>query len=75
MVYTQYIDGALTPLINRESWTNYNPSTNTLIGEVYQANDQDVEAAVLSSEKAFHVWRNKTGAERGRVLILSLIHI
>ena len=69
MVYTQYIDGALTPLINRESWTNYNPSTNTLIGEVYQANDQDVEAAVLSSEKAFHIWRNKTGAERGRVLI------
>lgn len=69
MVYTQYIDGALTPLINRESWTNYNPATNTLIGEVYQANDQDVEAAVLSSEKAFHIWRNKTGAERGRVLI------
>ena len=69
MVYTQYIDGALTPLINRESWTNYNPATNTLIGEVYQANEQDVEAAVLSSEKAFHIWRNKTGAERGRVLI------
>ncbi len=69
MVYTQYIDGALTPLINRESWTNYNPATNTHIGEVYQANDQDVEAAVLSSEKAFHIWRNKTGAERGRVLI------
>ena len=69
MVYTQYIDGTLTPHLNRESWTNYNPATNTLIGEVYQANEQDVEAAVLSSEKAFHIWRNKTGAERGRVLI------
>lgn len=69
MVYTQYIDGTLTPHLNRESWTNYNPATNTLIGEVYQASEQDVEAAVLSSEKAFHIWRNKTGAERGRVLI------
>ena len=69
MVYTQYIDGTLTPHLNRESWTNYNPATNTLIGEVYQANEQDVEAAVQSSEKAFHIWRNKTGAERGRVLI------
>ena len=69
MVYTQYIDGTLTPHLNRESWTNFNPATNTLIGEVYQANEQDVEAAVLSSEKAFHIWRNKTGAERGRVLI------
>ena len=69
MVYTQYIDGTLTPHLNRESWTNHNPATNTLIGEVYQANEQDVEAAVLSSEKAFHIWRNKTGAERGRVLI------
>jgi betaine-aldehyde dehydrogenase len=38
------------------------------LGEVYQANDQDIEAAVHSSEKAFHSWRTKTGAERGRVL-------
>ena len=68
MVYTQFIDGALTTSSNRESWINYNPATNQPLGEVYQANDQDIEAAVHSSEKAFHIWRTKTGAERGRVL-------
>ncbi len=69
MVYTQFIDGALTRDSARESWINYNPATNLPSGEVYQANDEDINAAVDSSEKAFRVWRDKTGAERGRVLI------
>src|SRR5919112_1883192 len=68
MVYTQFIDGALTAGSGRESWINYNPANNNALGEVFQANDQDIEAAVNSSEKAFHIWRTKTGAERGRVL-------
>ena len=68
MVYTQFIDGALTPASNRESWINYNPANNNPLGEVCQANEQDIEAAVHSSEKAFHIWNTKTGAERGRVL-------
>lgn len=69
MVYSQFIDGALTTDSNRESWINYNPADNTPLGQVVQANEQDIEAAVSSSEKAFNIWRNKTGAERGRVLI------
>lgn len=68
MVYTQFIDGALTSGSKRESWINYNPANNTPLGEVYRANEEDIEAAVNSSEKAFHIWKNKTGAERGRVL-------
>lgn len=67
-MYTQFIDGALTSNSNRESWINCNPANNTPLGEVFQANDEDIEAAVNSSEKAFHIWKNKTGAERGRVL-------
>src|SRR6476659_135768 len=69
MVYTQFIDGALTTGSNRESWINYNPANNNPLGEVCQANDQDIEAAVNSSEKAFHIWKSKTGVERGRVLL------
>jgi betaine-aldehyde dehydrogenase len=68
MLYTQFIDGALTTNSNRESWINYNPANNEPLGEVLQANDQDIEAAVNSAENAFHSWRAKTGAERGRVL-------
>ncbi|HEV3250400.1 MAG TPA: betaine-aldehyde dehydrogenase [Puia sp.] len=74
MLYTQFIDGAPTTGSNRESWINYNPANNNPLGEVCQANDQDIEAAVNSSEKAFHIWHNKTGAERGRVL-LKVAHI
>src|SRR5215207_8994689 len=69
MVYTQFIDGALSTGSNRETWINYNPADNIPLGEVCQANRQDIEAAVHSSEKAFHIWKNKTGAERGRVLL------
>lgn len=69
MAYTQFIDGALTKESNGESWINYNPANNESLGEVYQANEHDIEAAVDSSEKAFHTWKIKTGAERGRVLL------
>ncbi len=69
MEYTQFIDGVLTGNSNRESWVNYNPAHNSPLGEVFQANDQDIDAAVNSSEKAFHAWRAKTAAERGRVLL------
>lgn len=69
MVYTQFIDGALTTGSNRETLINYNPADNTPLGEVCQANEQDIAAAVDSSAKAFDIWRTKTGAERGRVLV------
>src|SRR6478735_7885788 len=69
MVYSQFIDGGLTTGSNRESWINYNPANNNPLGEVCQADDQDIEAAVNSSENAFHIWKAKTGAERGRVLL------
>ena len=69
MEYTQFIDGVLITGSNRESWVNYNPADNEPLGEAYHANEADIEAAVQSSEKAFKVWRTKTGAERGRVLL------
>ena len=69
MTYTQFINGEVTTGSNRESWVNYNPANNTSLGTVCQANDQDIEAAVQSSEKAFHIWKTKTGTERGRVLL------
>jgi betaine-aldehyde dehydrogenase len=69
MTYTQFIDGELTTGSGSESWKNYNPANNNQLGDVCQANDQDIEAAVVSSEKAFKIWSAKTGTERGRVLV------
>ncbi len=69
MIYTQFIDGTLTPGSNRESWTNYNPADNTPLGEAYHANDQDIEAAVQSSEKAFQdlAFQNRCRTRQGAV--------
>ena len=69
MEYTQFINGSLTATKGRASWANYNPADNTVLGTVYQANDEDIEAAVASAEEAFQLWRSRTGAERGRVLL------
>src|SRR5688572_7839223 len=69
MVYSQFIDGALMSGSTRESWTNYTPAGNNPLGEVFQANNQDIDAAVNSSERALHNSGAKTAAERGRVLI------
>ena len=44
MAYSQFIDGELTGNSNRESWINYNPANNISLGEVSQANDEDIEA-------------------------------
>jgi betaine-aldehyde dehydrogenase len=68
MTHTQFINGELTSCADREKWTNINPADNTALGEVCQANAEDVEAAVNSSARAFQIWHTKTGAERGRVL-------
>ena len=46
MTYSQFIDGELTSNSNRETWINYNPANNKPLGEVSQASDQDIEAAV-----------------------------
>ncbi|MBS1932416.1 MAG: betaine-aldehyde dehydrogenase [Bacteroidetes bacterium] len=69
MAYTQFIDGALTTGSGKESWVNYNPANNNVLGEVCQATEEEIDAAICSAEKAFRVWKNKTGAERGRVLL------
>jgi betaine-aldehyde dehydrogenase len=68
-MYTQFIDGVLTPGSNRETRINYDPATNLPLGDIYLANEEDIASAVKSSETAFHEWNKKTGAERGRVLL------
>src|ERR1700752_3113679 len=69
MEYTQFIDGALTSGSNRETWVNYKPTTQKKFWKTYIYDNQDIEAAVDSSQKAFDIWKNKTGSERGRVLL------
>ena len=57
------------------SFANINPATGEAIAEVAIAGADEVDAAVSAARKGQAVWGAMTGAERGRVLNLSLIHI
>jgi betaine-aldehyde dehydrogenase len=68
-IHTQFIDGSYTESIGREIFPTVNPATNEVLAEVASASSSDIESAIASSQKAFLQWKQKTGAERGRVLV------
>jgi betaine-aldehyde dehydrogenase len=66
---TQFINGSFTESIGREIFTTINPANNEVLAEVASASSSDIESAIVSSQKAFLKWKQKTGAERGRMLV------
>ena len=68
-ILTQFINGSYTESTGREIFTTINPATNQVLAEVASASSSDIESAIVSSQKAFLQWKQKTGAERGRVLV------
>ena len=68
-ILTQFINGSYTESTGREIFTTINPATNQVLTEVASASSSDIESAIVSSQKAFLQWKQKTGAERGRVLV------
>ena len=46
-----------------------NPASGEVLGQLHDANAQDVDAAVASAQAGFDVWSALSGAERGRVLL------
>lgn len=63
-----YIDGGLCSDAAAATIDNINPATGDILSAVEIADDARVNQAVVSAQKAFQSWRNRTGAERGRVL-------
>lgn len=45
-----------------------NPATGLAFGEVFDASQADVDAAVAAAQKGFVVWAAMTATERGRIL-------
>ena len=45
-----------------------NPATGLAFGEVFDASQADVDAAVAAAQKGFAVWAAMTATERGRIL-------
>jgi succinate-semialdehyde dehydrogenase/glutarate-semialdehyde dehydrogenase len=63
------IDGKLTPATSGETFAVYNPSTEEEIGRAPIAGLEDIDAAVLSSHRAFQAWRETPAAERAAVMM------
>lgn len=67
-VQRSLIGGELVPSTTGETFTTIHPGTNTVICEVEQAGEREVEAAVASAREGFEVWSAMTAMDRSRIL-------
>jgi betaine-aldehyde dehydrogenase len=63
-----FIAGQRAPATSGETFPTINPATGEVICRVQHAGPDDVDRAVASAREGFQVWREKSGAERGRIL-------
>jgi betaine-aldehyde dehydrogenase len=63
-----YIGGRRIDADSGETFATINPATGSEICQVQQASPSDVDRAVASARQGFEVWRQLSGAERGRIL-------
>lgn len=63
-----FIDGRRTDATSGETFDTINPATGEVICAVQHAGPDDVDRAVKSAHAGFLVWREVSGAERGRIL-------
>ncbi|MGQ0849117.1 MAG: aldehyde dehydrogenase family protein, partial [Actinomycetota bacterium] len=63
-----YIGGRYRDATSGETFDSINPATGRPICAVQHAGDADVDGAVTSAREGFVIWREMSGAERGRVL-------
>lgn len=67
--YGLYINGEWVAPRSKTYFSSTNPHDEAHLAEVAQANKQDVDAAVIAAERAYHdVWSKITPAERGKYI-------
>lgn len=64
-----YIGGGYVDATSGETFTTLDPATNRVICNVQQANQADVDAAVLAARAGFEVWSMMPAMERTRILL------
>src|SRR5271169_13339 len=64
------IDGEWVAAASGKTFPVYNPATGTVLGQVAEADKEDVNRAVAAARRAFDSgpWSRMTGSERGRLL-------
>ena len=63
-----FIAGRRTDATSGETFETINPATGEVICQVQAAGPDDVDRAVASAREGFELWRDLSGAERGRIL-------
>jgi len=64
------IDGEWVAAASGKTFPVYNPATGTVLGQVAEADKEDVNRAVAAARRAFDSgpWSRMTGSERGRLM-------
>lgn len=65
---TLYINGQLTNATSNETFDSINPANGEVIATLGQASQDDLENAIQSAQKGFHIWSKMTAVERSRIL-------
>lgn len=69
------IDGTLCEPNSKETFKVISSATNTIIGQIPECNEQDIEFAIDSATKAQKLWKKIHPRERGRLLQLCAIEL
>jgi aminomuconate-semialdehyde/2-hydroxymuconate-6-semialdehyde dehydrogenase len=64
-----FIDGEFTEPVKGQYIDNIEPATGSVYSLIPDSTAEDVQLAVEAAEKAFPVWSNMSGEERGAVLM------
>ena len=61
-----YYDGRYQKSIGGQTFQTNNPATNSLICDVYEADERDLEKAINAAKQGFEIWSAMAPVERGR---------
>ncbi len=64
-----FIDGEFVDAADGATMEVLNPHDNSLISEVAEGGEADIDAAVAAAARAFPAWRDTAAAERGHLLL------
>jgi len=66
--FGQFIDGKWQPSHKKETYDVFNPANEELIGKSSKASSVDVEKALKSAQKGFHVWKKFSPWDRALII-------
>ena len=66
--FGQFIDGKWQVSAEKETYDVINPANEELLGKASKASSTDVDKALKSAEKGFHLWKNFSPWERASII-------